>query len=191
MIVTFRFPFNISYCSQPVIGVLYDVSSNSTWIFSRIYDIKSLQGNLFGLIQSRQRSQDQCNSFVFLCALLAPFLSVSIMWKHISFPLVFSELFALVKHQFSDLILGLSLSQSILDSIAARFNNKAGKLNFDDFLQIICRIYSLKGMLNGSKNQFDNVDILCCFPANHNRSSHKCTNHKRGFVHTLRGKSLH
>ncbi|XP_029203083.2 calpain-9-like isoform X2 [Acropora millepora] len=39
---------------------------------------------------------------------------------------------------------GLSLPQSILDSIAARFNNKAGKLNFDDFLQIICRIYSLK-----------------------------------------------
>ena len=108
------------------------------------------------------------------------------MWKQISFPLVFSELFALVKHQFSDLILGLSLPQSILDSIAARFNNKAGKLNFDDFLQIICRIYSLKGMLNGSKNQFDNVDILC-----HNRSSHKCTNNKRGFVHTLREKSRH
>lgn len=160
MIVTFRFPFNISHCSQPVIGMLYDVSSNSTWIFSRIYDIKSLQGNLFGLIQSRQRSQDQCNLFVFLRALLAPFLFVSIMWKQISFPLVFSELFALVKHQFSDLILGLSLPQPILDSIAARFNNKAGKLNFDDFLQIICRIYSLKGMLNGSKNQFDNVDIL-------------------------------
>ncbi|KAK2560966.1 Calpain-9 [Acropora cervicornis] len=39
---------------------------------------------------------------------------------------------------------GLSLPQPILDSIAARFNNKEGKLNFDDFLQIICRIYSLK-----------------------------------------------
>ena len=76
------------------------------------------------------------------------------------FPLVFSELFAVVKHQFSDLILGLSLPQEILNSIAARFNNKAGKLNFDDFLQIVCRIYSLKGLLNGSKNQFENVMIF-------------------------------
>ena len=33
-----------------------------------------------------------------------------------------------------------------MDSIAARFNNKAGKLNFDDFLQIVCRLFALKGL---------------------------------------------
>ena len=77
-----------------------------------------------------------------------------------SFPLVFSGLFAVVKHQFADLILGLHLSQATLDPIAARFNNKEGKLNFDDFLQIICRIYSLKGLLNVSEYQFENVKIF-------------------------------
>ena len=40
---------------------------------------------------------------------------------------------------------GIDLSQATLDAISARFNNKAGNLNFDDFLQIVCRIYSVKG----------------------------------------------
>ncbi|XP_078351287.1 calpain-9-like isoform X1 [Oculina patagonica] len=39
---------------------------------------------------------------------------------------------------------GVNLSQDTLDPIAARFNNKAGNLSFDDFLQVVCRIYSLK-----------------------------------------------
>lgn len=43
------------------------------------------------------------------------------------------------------LFLGINLSQGTLDPIAARFNNKEGNLAFDDFLQIICRIYSVKG----------------------------------------------
>ena len=30
--------------------------------------------------------------------------------------------------------------------MASRFNNKKGSLSFDDFLQIVCRIYSLKGV---------------------------------------------
>jgi len=43
------------------------------------------------------------------------------------------------------LLLGVNLSQPTLDCISARFNNKAGNLSFDDFLQIVCRIYSIKG----------------------------------------------
>ena len=82
------------------------------------------------------------------------FLTSQLSGNKMSLPLAFSKLFAVVKHQFADLILGQRLSQTTLDSIAARFNNKAGKLNFDDFLQIVCRLYSLKGLLNGSKNQF-------------------------------------
>ena len=30
--------------------------------------------------------------------------------------------------------------------MTSRFNNKKGSLSFDDFLQIVCRIYSLKGV---------------------------------------------
>lgn len=39
---------------------------------------------------------------------------------------------------------GINLSQATLDAISARFNNKEGNLSFDDFLQIVCRIYSIK-----------------------------------------------
>ncbi|WP_348241841.1 hypothetical protein, partial [Salmonella enterica] len=31
-----------------------------------------------------------------------------------------------------------------LNAMTSRFNNKKGSLSFDDFLQIVCRIYSLK-----------------------------------------------
>lgn len=40
---------------------------------------------------------------------------------------------------------GIYLSQETLNAISARFNNKKGTLCFDDFLQIVCRIYSIKG----------------------------------------------
>ena len=43
------------------------------------------------------------------------------------------------------LLLGISLSQETMDCIAARFNNKEGNLCFDDFLQIVCRLYSIRG----------------------------------------------
>ncbi|XP_068684046.1 calpain-9-like isoform X1 [Montipora foliosa] len=46
---------------------------------------------------------------------------------------------------------GMFLSQTIMDSIAARFNNKAGKLNFDDFLQIVCRLFALKDTFDKRK----------------------------------------
>lgn len=41
--------------------------------------------------------------------------------------------------------LGISLSEATLNAVSARFNNKKGELTFDDFLQIVCRIYSIKG----------------------------------------------
>ncbi|KAJ7374387.1 hypothetical protein OS493_007489 [Desmophyllum pertusum] len=41
-------------------------------------------------------------------------------------------------------VVSINLSQATLDAISARFNNKKGSLYFDDFLQIVCRIYSLK-----------------------------------------------
>jgi len=44
------------------------------------------------------------------------------------------------------MFLGINLSDNTLNAIAARFNNKKGTLSFDDFLQIVCRIYSLKGV---------------------------------------------
>ena len=43
------------------------------------------------------------------------------------------------------LLLGIYLSQETMDCIAARFNNKEGNLCFDDFLQIVCRLYSIRG----------------------------------------------
>lgn len=43
------------------------------------------------------------------------------------------------------LLLGISLSDATLNAVSARFNNKKGDLSFDDFLQIVCRIYSIKG----------------------------------------------
>ena len=43
------------------------------------------------------------------------------------------------------LFLGINLSDDTLNAVTARFNNKKGDLAFDDFLQIICRIYSVKG----------------------------------------------
>ena len=43
-------------------------------------------------------------------------------------------------------LLGINLSDETLNAMASRFNNKKGSLSFDDFLQIICRIYSLKGV---------------------------------------------
>lgn len=39
---------------------------------------------------------------------------------------------------------GISLSQATLNAISARFNNKKGTLCFDDFIQIVSRIYSIK-----------------------------------------------
>ncbi|CAH3026947.1 unnamed protein product [Porites evermanni] len=39
---------------------------------------------------------------------------------------------------------GINLSDATLNAMASRFNNKKGNLSFDDFLQIVCRIYSLK-----------------------------------------------
>ena len=41
--------------------------------------------------------------------------------------------------------LGICLSDSTVNAVSARFNNKKGDLSFDDFLQIVCRIYSVKG----------------------------------------------
>jgi len=39
---------------------------------------------------------------------------------------------------------GINLSDETLNAMTSRFNNKKGSLSFDDFLQIVCRIYSLK-----------------------------------------------
>lgn len=39
---------------------------------------------------------------------------------------------------------GICLSDSTVNAVSARFNNKKGDLSFDDFLQIVCRIYSVK-----------------------------------------------
>ncbi|XP_027043249.1 calpain-9-like isoform X2 [Pocillopora damicornis] len=44
---------------------------------------------------------------------------------------------------------GIYLSQETLNAISARFNNKKGTLCFDDFLQIVCRIYSIKDDFDG------------------------------------------
>jgi len=40
-------------------------------------------------------------------------------------------------------VLGLSLSNRILDSVAMRFNNKKGRISFDDFMQIVTRVHIL------------------------------------------------
>lgn len=39
---------------------------------------------------------------------------------------------------------GIRLSQATMNAISARFNNKKGTLCFDDFIQIVSRIYSIK-----------------------------------------------
>ena len=52
----------------------------------------------------------------------------------------------LIFTDFCKNLLGISLSDATLNAMSSRFNNKKGNLCFDDFLQIVCRIYSLKGV---------------------------------------------
>ena len=52
----------------------------------------------------------------------------------------------LILTDFYETLLGINLSDETLNAMTSRFNNKKGSLSFDDFLQIVCRIYSLKGV---------------------------------------------
>ena len=38
---------------------------------------------------------------------------------------------------------GFSLSNKVLNAVAMRFNNKSGRISFDDFLQIMARLNTL------------------------------------------------
>lgn len=62
---------------------------------------------------------------------------------------------------------GIYLSDDTLNAMSARFNNKAGNLAFDDFLQVVCRVFSIKDDFDrradsSGKAKFGLDDFLRC-----------------------------